>query len=546
MRKEMAGRGLLAVSLAGVLGVGVVTKSGGSVGRAAKTETVTVLEGVAPDYLDPQLGYTWEAASADWLVYTGLYTYAHRSGVRGSTIIPGLASALPQISADGRTYTMMLRPGLTYSNGTPVKASDFAYTIERAIKLNWGGKSFYTTYIAGADAFARGAAKTISGITSDDASGEITVTLVEPYGAFANVLALPSSGLVPTGTAMANLSDHPPPGVGPYVISSVVPNRAFSVLRNPTWNPLPGIAAGHVDVNVKIVADAKTEANQVLNNTADAFGWADTIPPALVSQIRSRAGRRFKQEPSVSTFYFFLNTKVKPFNNRLAREAVSYAVDRRAIARLSGGTIQPGCYFLPPGLIGRPRAPCPYGRKPNLAKAKALITRAGLVGAPVVVWGQTRSPRREFVDYYTSVLKRIGFNATEKIIADVRYFPTIGNLKLNPQTGFADWNQDFPNPSDFYQLLDAKSIQQTNNQNFSQVNDPHIQSELVALDEVPATQLRSVAARWAALERYVARQAYEEVFGAQLHPKFLSTRIRFASAVFHPVYGNDWSTWQLK
>jgi peptide/nickel transport system substrate-binding protein len=297
---------------------------------------------------------------------------------------------------------------------------------------------------------------------------------------------------------------------------------------------------------VKFVANTRTEAARVLSNAADAFDWGDTMPPALVPQIKRKAARRFRQEPSVSTFYFFLNTRVKPFSNRLARDAVGYAVDRRTMVRLSAGTIKAGCYFLAPGMIGHPRASCPYGRTPNLAKARALIARAGLAGTPVTVWGQARSPRREYVDYYTSVLNKIGLKATEKILADARYFPTIGNLKLNPQTGFADWNQDFPNPSDFYLLLDGTSIQQTNNQNFSQVNDPHIQSELAALNKVPATQLQTVAARWSALDRYVAKQAYEEVFGAQLHPKFLSTRIRFAAAVFHPVYGNDWSTWQLK
>jgi peptide/nickel transport system substrate-binding protein len=197
-------------------------------------------------------------------------------------------------------------------------------------------------------------------------------------------------------------------------------------------------------------------------------------------------------------------------------------------------------------MIGHPTAPCPYGDKPDLAKAKALVTQAGLAGTPVTVWGQMRSPRREYVDYYTSVLNQIGFNATEKILADATFFPTIGNLKLNAQTGFADWNQDFPNPSDFYLLVDGNAIQQTNNQNFSQVNDPHIQSELAALNKVPSTQLQSVAARWATLDEYVAKQAYYNVYGAQTHPKFLSSRIDYGTAVFHPVYGNDWSTWQLK
>ncbi len=546
---RIAGQAFAVAAAAGALaacGSSSSSSSSTTTGGTATGGAVTVAEGTAPDYLDPGLGYTTQAANADWLSYTGLYTYAHKDGVAGGTVIPGLATALPKVSADGKTYTMTLRPGLTFSNGAAVKASDFAYSIQRSIKVNWGGKSFYTTNIAGADAFDKGTAKTISGITTDDATGKITIKLVAPYGAFPNVLAFPSSGIVPTGTAMSNLTNNPPPGVGPYVIKNVVANQSFSVVRNPNWKALPGIPAGHVDINVKINPNTQTEAESVLNNSADAFDWGDTIPPALVSQIQAQAASRYANEPSVSTFYFFLNTKAKPFNNLQAREAVNLAVDRAAIQKLSSGTISPGCFFLPPGMIGHPTAPCPYGSTPDVAKAKAMVTAAGLAGTPVTVWGETRSPRKEYIDYYTSVLNSIGFKATEKILADAQYFPTIGNLKLNPQTGFADWNQDFPNPSDFYLLLDGTAIQQLNNQNFGQVNDPHIQSELAVLNKVPATQLPSVASRWAALDQYVAKQAYVNVYGAQTHPKFLSTRIDFASAVFHPVYGNDWSSWQLK
>ncbi len=121
---------------------------------------------------------------------------------------------------------MTMRKGLVFSDGSPVKASDFAYSIQRALKLNWGGKSFYTGNIAGAAAFDSGKAKTISGITTDDATGKITIKLVQPYGAFLNILAFPSSGIVPSGTAMKNLSNTPPPGVGPYGIKNVVPNRS--------------------------------------------------------------------------------------------------------------------------------------------------------------------------------------------------------------------------------------------------------------------------------------------------------------------------------
>src|SRR6185503_12132420 len=63
-----------------------------------------------------------------------------------------------------------------------------------------------------------------------------------------------------------------------------------------------------------------------------------------------------------------------------------------------------------------------------------LVKQAGLEGAPVTVWGQTRAPRKQYVEYYTSVLNKIGFKATPKIISDSVYFPTIGNAKTGAQT----------------------------------------------------------------------------------------------------------------
>jgi peptide/nickel transport system substrate-binding protein len=93
--------------------------------------------------------------------------------------------------------------------------------------------------------------------------------------------------------------------------------------------------------------------------------------------------------------------------------------------------------------------------------------------------------------------------------------------------------------------MNGNAIQATNNQNFSMVDDPHIQRELAKLDAVPATELDSVAAEWQALDEYVARKAYVAAFGSEEVPKFLSDRIDFQSAIFHPLYFNDWSSWRL-
>jgi peptide/nickel transport system substrate-binding protein len=511
-----------------------------------------VVAGTAPDSLDPGFGYTTQAAEADWLAYTGLTSYARANGQAGGSVIPGLATALPTVSDGGKTYTVTLRKGLVYSNGTPVKASDFGYSIERSIKLPWGGSGqFYAGTIVGAADYEKGKAKTISGISADDSTGKITIHLVAPYGAFDNVLAFPSSGLVPSGTPMKNLPNNPPPGVGPYIIKNVVPNASYQMEMNPHWASMniPGIPAGHNNIQVKISSNVNANALEVLQNTADVFDWADTIPGSLLPQIQSQASDRYSKKVMNSTYYIFLNSQSKPFSSQLAREAVITGIDQNAMSRLGSGTLIPGCFFLPPGMVGHPTGSCPYGNPAsggNIAKAKQLVQQSGMAGTPVTVWSETRSPRQQWMTYYTQFLNQIGFKATQKVIADATYFTTIGNLKLNPQTGFADWNQDFPNPIDFYLLLQGTAIQPTNNQNFGQVKDPHIDSESTRLGAVPTSNLHSIASQWQALDQYVASKAYVGVFGYQTFPAFTSNRINLSSAIFHGLYGWDFSSLQLK
>jgi peptide/nickel transport system substrate-binding protein len=507
--------------------------------------------GTAPDSLDPGFGYTTQSAEPTWLAYTGLVTYAHANGTPGGQVIPGLATSLPKISSDGKTYTLTLRKGLVFSNGKPVKASDFAYTVERTIKIPWGGSGqFLTAQIQGAQAYSKGQSKTISGITTNDGTGQITIHLNSAYGAFANVLAFPALGMIPSGTPMKNLPNNPPPGVGPYMITNVVPNQSFSLVKNPQWSKvnIPGIPPGNVNVNVKISSNVDSNALSVLNGSADVFDWADTIPGSLLPQIQSQAASRYqKQSAFNSTYYIFLNSKAKPFSSQLAREAVVTGIDQQAMNRLGSGTLLPGCYFLPPHMVGHPTAPCPFGNPPtpNLAKAKALVKQSGMAGTPVTVWSETRSPRQQWMTYYTSFLNQIGFKATQKVIADATYFSTAGNLKLNPQTGFDDWNQDFPNPIDFYLLVSGSAILPTNNENLGQVNDPYINAQVAKLGKVPTSQLNSAASQWQALDEYTAKKAYVAVFGYQTFPAFTSTRMS-QDYVFHPVYGWDWSSFKLK
>jgi peptide/nickel transport system substrate-binding protein len=531
-----------------------VAATGAYGSSSSSATTVQMVMGTAPQSLDPGLDYTTQGAEVNWIVYTGLTTYKHASGAAGGNLIPGLGTALPTISNGGKTYTVTLRKGLVFSNGKPVLASDFLYTVERAIKIPWGGSgSFITPVIVGATAFSTGKSKTISGITTDNATGKIVIHLASPYGPFDNVLAFPALGIIPSGTPMTAQPTSPPPGVGPYEVTNIVANQSFSVVKNPHWAAMaiPGIPAGHDNIDIKISSNVSSNALSVLNNSVDIFDWADTIPGSLLGQIQSKAKGRYKQvNLGGSTYYVFLNATEKPFNNLLAREAVVTGLNEDEMSRIGSGTLAPACFFLPPAVPGHPTGKCPYGTPGlgNIAKAKALVKQSGMEGQPVTVWSETRAPRQQWMTYYTQFLNSIGFKATQKVIADATYFTTIGESKtVHPQTGFADWNQDFPNPVDFYGvLLDGKAILPTDNENFGQTNDPYINAQVAKLGATPTTQLGSVVKQWQALDEYVAKKAYVAVFGYQKFPFFTSDRINYPGLIFQSIYGWDLTSFQLK
>ncbi len=225
---------VLAVTAASALAMFGLDSCGGTSAGGKEGGTLQVTYASFPDYLDPQLSYTAEGWTAMYDTYIPLLTYAHAEGSAGSKVIPGLAKSMPKITNGGKTYTLFLRKGLKYSNGTPVKASDFTFAVERVFRTNSGGSPFYTD-IVGAEHFAKTKTGGIPGIKTNDKSGEIVIHLVKPRGTFTNELGLMFVAPVPPNTPNEDQSAHPPPATGPYVITKSQPGRGWEYERNPQW-----------------------------------------------------------------------------------------------------------------------------------------------------------------------------------------------------------------------------------------------------------------------------------------------------------------------
>ncbi len=433
-----------------------------------------------PDFLDPALSYTQEGWQTLWTVYTPLLSYAHSEGAEGAALIPGLAEAVPEATNDGKTYALTLREGLKYSDGKDVKASDFEHTIKRVLNLESGGSSFYLP-IVGAEEYVKAgkADADIEGIVTDDATGEITIKLNDRVGSFDYVLAMDFAGIVPGDTPFENMTTKPPAGVGPYEITSSVPNRGFTLKKVPGFAEfgIEGVPTGNLDeIDIKIVKNQQRQIDDVLRNQVDYL--QDPPPADRMREVEDQAEGRFEKYTTNSTYYVFLNNDIAPFDNEKVRQAVNFGIDKRALSRIFGGLLAPSCNFLPPGMKGFQKIePCPYGdpmAAPDVEKAKALIKEAGAEGAEVTVYGNDEDPSKPVTEYVADAMNSIGLKATPKIVEGSVYFQTIGNQKTKAQAGFANWFQDFPHPANFMFLINGGSIQETNNQNFGNVDDPEI------------------------------------------------------------------------
>ncbi|MFZ0040762.1 MAG: ABC transporter substrate-binding protein [Solirubrobacteraceae bacterium] len=389
------------------------SSSGAASSGGKQGGTITMASGTPPLSADQGLDFTTQGTELYSVINTPLLAFKRVDGVGGSQIIPALAKSLPTASNGGKTYTFYLRPGLHYSNGMPIKASDVTYALERDIKIPWQAASFVSAYIKGGTAYASGKAKTITGMVTDDKTGKITVNLVAPFAPIVDIFALSGTAPVPPNTPMKNLASTGTIGDGPYKWGPISPGHTYTLVKNPKFD-LPGFSRGHADKIVfNVNSNVTANAEQVLNNQADVFDPGDTLPASILQQVKTQASDRFQAIPTNSTFYFFMATNQKPFNNLYARQAVLAALDLRALSRLDSGFLVEDCHLIPTGIVGHSSpSSCPYHSPtgpPNLTLAKQLMKKSGMIGQPVTVWGEDRSPRKQYVDYYTSVLNSLGF-----------------------------------------------------------------------------------------------------------------------------------------
>lgn len=539
--RAISARRVIATVIALAITMGIQTSAAASAAQPVFKGAYTSF----PDYMDPQLSYASEGWTAMYEVYVPLLTYRHAEGLAGSEVIPGLAEAMPKITDGGKTYTLRLRPGLRYSDGSKIRASDFKFTIERLFKVNSGGAPFYTD-IVGARDFSHGRRAHIRGIVADDRTGKIVIHLETPSGTFTNELALLFAAPVPAGTPMRDQSFDPPPASGPYAITESRPGRGWSYARNPEWRKIDGprmpeIPSGHVGrIQISVIGNQGVQARELKEGKLD---WLFDPPPTKqIPAIEAGAGgAQLRVEPTLSTYYFWLNTRKAPFDDVKVRQAVEYAVDPEALSLIYARQVTPTSQILPPGMPGYQK----FDLYPhNLQTARRLMQEADPKDRAITVWTDGESANDEAAYYYRGVLQELGFHVTLEVVNPDNYFTVIGDERTKDlDTGFSDWFEDYPHPDDFLAPLLASKPTPNWNQNFSNLVAPNLNRKVAALAARPGP---IDEAAYAELDRDYMKLAPIVPYGTRTLAMAVSRAVDLKGFVWNPTFEADLATFRLK
>ncbi len=506
------------VAVAAVVAAGlalVVSACGGSGGggssstSASQGKTFPELKVVwgTTDYMDPGLSYRLESWQIFQDVYLGLV--AKRYGTCGvgagcTQIIPALAQSLPKSNSDGTDLTFTLLKGRKYSNGEPVKASDFKNTIIRDFKLNSPGIGFFSN-IVGIDSCEANPDKcsNISGIIVNDQAGTVEIKLQKPQADFLYILTTFFAAMVPSSTPQKDTENPPPAAAGPYYISQYKPSRSFTVLRNPHYTPIPGIPTGNPDKIVAIMTNDLAQSAQYIESNQYNYD-ENTLPTDRLKQLQSKYGNYIKLWRTPSTYYFAMNQRTPPFDNLKARQAVNYAINRQTLVNLRGGLGVPTSNFLPPTYPQYKKiTPDPYPY--NLQKAKQLVQQSGTKGMTVGVYTISDDAiDKAQGEYLAGQLDKIGWKTQLHELAGANYFVIIGNQATKAQIMWTDWFEDYPYPTDWFKVLQyGPNITKQHNNNNSNVNFKDTNNTINQLGHLPPSQAftQSTNNAWAALDK---------------------------------------------
>lgn len=322
-------------------------------------------------------------------------------------VIPGVAESWT-ISPDGKTYSFTLRANAKWSNGDPVTADDFVFSLRRMLDPETGAKYANILYpILNAETINKAApdAKLENlGVKALDRR-TLEIKLERPTAYFLELLTH-QTGLPVHPASVAKFGkDFVKPenwvSNGAYVLKEFVPNSHIRLDRNPAFHDAAG-----VKIDTVIYYPSSDLAAAARRFQAGELHMTTDIPADQIKQLREKLGDQVKVAPYLGTYFLIINSAKKPFDDVRVRRALSLAIDREFIAdEIWAGTMLPAYGVIPPniGNYGE-RAEADFKLASPLERedeAKRLLAAAGFgPGAPLRVqlrYNTTDNNRRTVV-----------------------------------------------------------------------------------------------------------------------------------------------------
>src|SRR4051812_1479290 len=419
---------------------------------------------------------------------------------------PDLATALPTVSADGKTVTVHLRSDVHFSPpvNRAVTAADLKYAIERGFfsSVNNPYAGAYFGDVLGAKPGAQPGTR-IPGIITPDAHTVVFKLRRPTGGTLAAALVLPLAAPVPRDYALP-LDREKTSGygakqvaTGPYMVGTYKPGTDITLVRNPSWRAATDFRSAYLDRVVMPQGndDPTIASRKVLEGSGMVTGDF-LLPPAVLKQAMTKRPSQLQLIDSGGGRWAALNTTVAPFDDVNVRRAVVAGFNReQALLALGGkrvGTV--ATHFLPPGMPGFAQAGGPRGSgldflaspTGNAAVSASYMKQAGYAsgkytGEPILMVGPVDGNGRAISQIAKAAYESVGFQVKLRLLSQqvvmTRFcgYPK-SEVAVCPNVG---WTRDFADGQTYLDpTFNGKSIAPVGNANVSQLDDPGVNAAI--------------------------------------------------------------------
>ncbi len=439
------------------------------------------------DSLDPTQAQDANTLLALNMIYSGLVRLDQNLNV-----IPDQASWT--ISADRKTYTFLLKSGLTFSDGTPLTAQSYVYSLTRALlpATNASSPLLLLGNIAGAAAVNSGKAASLSGVKAlNDQTLQITLTTPTEYflQALTNPLAFAVNQKVVGTSTWLNRGG----GSGPFVVKTWRHNTKMVLVPNPHYY---GSRTRLQEVDMIFAVDAH-DAFQAYQGGQYNFVW--NLDATDLTAARGLAG--FTNQAQLQTDALFFDTQTPPFDQAAVRQAFAYAIDKNLLSQSTMvNSVIPAPTIIPEGIPNYQPAltSLDYDRAKALTSLQTVYP--DVTEMPQVTFFYPSSLVSTAVATALQQMWQAALGIQVKLVSEEThaYYDELGDHHIT--FGFAQWNADFPDPYDALALnLLSTSPQnwgQWQNQQFDQLIqqaeqssgsgrlDLYAQAEQIAINDV--------------------------------------------------------------